>query len=108
MNTQGTEYGSCLKMKNGFQSVVVNPLTKERKYLGYHKTEIEAQAALNEWNFNFFNEYSWILPRCISLDRRDKSFVFTIVLRGKTIRVSASKQLDTVVQEKLSFINKMI
>ena len=108
MNTQGTEYGTYLTGKKGYQAVVSNPLTKEKTYLGYHKTKDEAQAVLNEWNFNFFSEHSWILPRCISVSRRDKVFVFCITLKEKTIRIFASKQLDKVVQEKLLFITKMI
>ena len=109
MNTQGTEYGSYAKSKNNtYQVVVTNPLTKERNYLGYFKSENEAKNVINNWNFNFFSEHSWSLPRCISLDRRVKDFVFSLHLRGKSIRVCSSKSLDEVVKEKISFIGKMI
>lgn len=108
MNTSGTEYGSMAKIPHGFQSHVTNPITKERINLGVHKTSDEAQEAINKWNFDFFSDYSWILPRNISLDRRAKTFVFCVQIREKTIRVAASKRLDDVMEQKLTFINKMI
>ncbi len=108
MNTKGTEYGSVFINKKGYQVEVINPITKKKEYLGYYAFEHEAHNALNKWNFNFFSQNSWALPRCISLNRRDMNFVFSVQIKGKTVRVSSSKSLDCIVNEKLLFLTQMI
>ena len=108
MNTKGTEYGSVFINEKGFQAEVTNPITKKKEYLGYYTFRNEAVDALNNWNFDFFSNNSWALPRCISLNRRDKNFTFSIQLNGKTVRVCSSKSLDDVVQEKIKFLTQMI
>jgi hypothetical protein len=49
-----------------------------------------------------------MLPRCISLNRRDEAYNFTITIRGKTIRIGTYKTLDEAVEAKINLIAKMV
>lgn len=109
MNTQGTAYGSYTLTKQGKWSALGRtPLETKAKYIGSFSSKEEAVKALNSFNFDFFSKHTNLLPRCVAVNRRDKKFVFTLPLEGKTQYVFQSHSLDEVVEEKLKFIMKLI
>ena len=92
----------------GWQVNSWNPLTQKTVYVGFYREEKEANDAVNVWNYNFFSENTWLLPKGISINRRDKAFSFSIVIRNKTIKIGTYKNLDDAVKAKLDFITKLI
>lgn len=108
MNTKGNQYGTVRPNGKGFLVDTWNPIEQKRVYLGTHKTKEEAISILNNFNFNLFEKNTWMLPKCISISRRAKRFIFCIQVKDKTMRIAHYKSLDEAVQAKHEFINKLI
>jgi len=112
MKYNKNSYGSVITNKfkdvTSYQVQFFNPLTKEVESIGTFKVEKEAFDRLHKANFDFFDIHSNLLPRGISLNRRDKSFVFSVSIKNKTVSVASSKDLDKVCESKLDFITSMI
>lgn len=112
MKYKKNSYGSVITNKHKdnstYQVQFFNPLTKEIELMGAFKTEKEAFDRLHKANFDFFDAHSNLLPRGISLNRRDKSFSFSVIIKNKTVNVASSKDLDKVCESKLDFITSMI
>ena len=107
-NSYGSVITNKFKDSTSCQVQFFNPLTKEVELMGTFKTEKEAFDRLHRANFDFFDTYSNLLPRCISLNRRDKSFNFSVTIKGKTVNISSSKDLDKVCEDKFDFITSLI
>lgn len=105
--TTGLQYGSVFKNRKGWQLTASNPIDTKLRCIGTYGTETEAYASLNEYNFKFYSEFPNLLPKCISLNRKQKCFVFNLSLRGKTIWVSNHKSLQNACNAKAEFITKM-
>lgn len=109
MNKETRYGGVTYKAKDkGWQVNSWNPLIQKTVYVGFYKEEKEANDAVNEWNYNFFSENAWLLPKGISINRRDKAFSFSIIVRNRTIIIGTYKNLDEAVKAKLYFITKLI
>ena len=108
MRTKKTRYGGITYNKNVdlYQAYFWNPFEQKTNDIKHFKEKEEAEKYLNELNYNFFSENTQFLPKGISINRRDKKFVFTINIRNKTIRVFQSKDLDEVVDFKFEFIKQ--
>ena len=108
MKTKNTRYGGITYNKNVdlYQSYFWNPFEQKTNDIKHFKEKEEAEKYLNELNYSFFSENTQFLPKGISINRRDKRFIFTINIRNKTIRVFQSKDLDEVVDFKFEFIKQ--
>ena len=108
MKTKNTKYGGINYNKNVnlYRAYFWNPFEQKTNDIKHFKEKEEAEKYLNELNYNFFSENTQFLPKGISINRRDKRFMFTINIRNKTIRVFQSKDLDEVVDFKFEFIKQ--
>ncbi len=110
MNTTGTAYGSYTfnKKVGKYQAQGRTPLNQTLKHLGVFLTEGEAKKALNNFNFDFFEKHSNLLPRCIGVSRKIRKFIFVLPFGNKTKFAFQSADLDEVVDFKNQFILKLI
>ena len=108
MRTKNSKYGGITYNKevNLHQVYFWNPFKQKTENIKHFKEKEDAEKYLNELNYNFFSENTQFLPKGISINRRDKRFMFTINIRNKTIRVFQSKDLDEVVDFKFEFIKQ--
>jgi hypothetical protein len=108
MKTKNTKYGGVTfnKQQNIYYCYFWNPFTQEKENVKYFKEKNEADNYINELNFNFFSKNTQFLPKGISINRRDKAFMFTLIIKNRNIHIFQSKDLDEVVDFKFEFIKK--
>lgn len=108
MRTKNTRYGGITYNKEVglYQTYFWNPFEQKVNTTKHFKEKEEAEKYLNELNYDFFSENTQFLPKGISINRRDKMFKFTIVIRNKTIHIFQSRDLDKVVDFKFEFIKQ--
>jgi len=112
MKTKKNSYGSVITIKSensvSYQVQFHNPLLNEIEIRETFRNKEEAQSFLYNCNFDFFDKHSNLLPRGISLNRRDKRFVFCVTIRNKSIRISSSIDLDKVCEDKFLFAQSFL
>lgn len=108
MNTIGTSYGKIYNLDNQFRVTFWNPTLQKTEFDKRVTNENEAIELLNNYNFDFFSNHSYLLPKGISINKRDRNFRFFVVINKKPIYVFQHKDLDVVNKAKLDFINKLI
>ena len=106
MRTKNSKYGGITYNKEAdlYQTYFWNPFEQKTENVKHFKEKENAEKYLNELNYNFFSKNTQFLPKGISINRRDKAFIFTINVRNKTIRIFQSKDLDEIVDFKFEFI----
>ena len=108
MRTKNSKYGGITYNKGVdlYQVYFWNPFEQKTENVKHFKEKEDAEEYLNELNYNFFSENTQFLPKGISINRRDKMFKFTIIIRNKTIHIFQSRDLDEVVDFKFEFIKQ--
>jgi len=112
MKAKKNSYGSVITIKSensiSYQVQFHNPLLNKIEVSETFRTKEDAQSFFYDCNFEFFNKNSNLLPRAISLNRRDRCFVFCITVRNKSIRISSSRDLDKVCEDKFDFAKSFL
>jgi hypothetical protein len=108
MNTKNASYGSVSFNGNSYFAQFWNPITQSRVLLGSNKDKSVAEELLRAHAFKFYSENSWLLPKCISLNRRDEKYMFILPKGKKSIFYGQFGTLQEVVDAKMEFITKLI
>jgi len=89
-----------------------NFLTQKQENLGYFSTPEEAKKALNEKQFEFFNEYSHLLPRWICINSKYKKFQLQLKYKfngnWKPIYLGLFDTVQEAEQAKIEFITNLL
>jgi len=108
MNTRNASYGSVCNTGLTFQAQFWNPINQTRILLGNDKDEEKARKILNDYCFDFYSKNSWLLPKCISINTRDRKFKFALPFGKKTVHYGQYDTLQEAVDAKMAFINKLL
>jgi DUF1365 family protein len=107
-NSYGTIHIVNKETSPTYQVQFFNPLLKKISIKQAFRRNQEAVDFLIECNYNFFEEHSYLLPKGISIRRKNKTFVFTIRVKGKNIFVSSSKDIDDVCNDKFNLLKSFL
>lgn len=108
MNTRNASYGSVGFNGSAYFVQFWNPITQKRIFLGSDKDKAKAEEILRAYAFKFYSDNSWLLPKCICLNRRDEKYTFTLPKGKKSIFFGQYNTLQEAVDAKMEFISKLI
>lgn len=111
-NTKNNTYGTYYKIdKDKFQVQFWNPLKQKSENSSIFDNEEDAKNELNRLNFEFFIENPWLLPKSISLNRRDGKYVFGISVgkkKIKTVFIAQHKDLNEIVKIRNEYVMNIL
>jgi hypothetical protein len=107
---KGTSFGSVVHVSNTqkYQATFYDPLLKKSIHLGFYDLHIQADEKVTEYVFEYYSKNTALLPKGISFAKRDKVFVYSIVIKDKKLSVFRHKKLKEVHNARLSFIASLI
>lgn len=89
-----------------------NFLTQKQENIGYFSTPEEAKKALNQKQFEFFKDYSHLLPRWISLHSQNKKFKLELKYKfnekWKPLYLGLFDTVQEAEQAKIKFISSLL
>ena len=87
------EYGVTKVADRKFHARFWNPIEKNDEYIKSCVSEELANIAYSNYQFEFYSKYPFILPKGVSVNRRNKGFKYAVTLDSKTY---FNKNFDTV------------
>lgn len=77
-------------------------------YFGTFKDLNDAEDILSEYQYNFYKDRTYLLPKGISLSHAKKKFIYAVAWEGKTIINKSFKLLEDALNFKEKFINRLM
>ena len=104
MNKTDFEYEVYKTGTSGFKAQFYNVIQGKKNIIGNFKKELDANKAYMEYQYSFYKEHKFLLPKNIVHSPNGSRFIFTLQFKGKS---HISKTFNTV-QQCLRFKSDII
>jgi hypothetical protein len=105
MRTKETIYKTT---GDNFRIKIWDVINQNWIYIGTEKGIENALERLKNEQINYYKDKSYLLPKCIAIDFKNKCFSFAIYYNKKTIINKRCTTLESAILEKQNFLLKLL
>lgn len=85
-----------------------NPATRKPEYIGSCFTIVEKETMYNEYEFNFYKDHTYLLPKFITIQKDRLTYLFKIEFNGRFFHIDTDKTLKGIIDKKMKFITHIL
>lgn len=93
---------------DNFQIKIWDVIDKNWIYIGTENGYENALLKLTEAQIDYYKDKSYLLPKCIAIDYKNKCFSFAVYYNKKTIINKRCTTLESAILEKQNFLLKLL